>query len=181
MLTIEEAIMAAKTKKKATVAKKAKAAVLTSKPASVNSSAFFAQAFPQIKPFKLEMDMFKGNKQMEKMTQDATVMGQAQMDALIKSSTIFAKGMEDIMKTCMEIAQDAGEKSQTIAKTVMSCKTLNEFTDLQTKLAQSSFDEFMTNATRISEKTVKLCTEAMEPINDQMGKSIKRASEAMAA
>lgn len=173
--------MAAKTKKKAPAAKKAKAAVLNSKPASVNASAFFTPAFPQIKPFKLEMDMFKGNKQMEKLTQDAAVMGQAQMDALVKSSTIFAKGMEDIIKICMDIAQDAGEKSQTAAKTLMACKTLNEFTDVQTKLAQSSFDECMTNATKISEKAVKLCSEAMEPINDQMGKSIKRASEAMAA
>lgn len=173
----------AKTKKTKTVAKKAKAAVLTSKPAA-SLSAFtnaFPVSFPQIQPFKLEMDMFKGNKQFEKIAQDAAVLGQDQMDAIIKSTTIFTKGFEDIMKTCMDIAQDAGEKSQSAAKTVMSCKTLNEFTDVQTKLAQASFDDFMTNATRLSEKTVKLCTDAMEPINDQMGKSIKRASDAMAA
>jgi hypothetical protein len=58
---------------------------------------------------------------------------------------------------------------------------LNEFTDVQTRMAQASFDEFMTNSTRLSEKAVKLMTEAMEPINDQMGKSIKRASDTMAA
>ncbi len=171
--------MATKAKTKKTVAKVTKAAVLSSKPAASLSA--FTTAFPQIKPFKLEMNMFKGNKQMEKMAQDAAVLGQDQMDALIKSTTIFTKGMEDIMKTCMDIAQQAGERSQTVAKTVMSCKTLNEFTDVQTKLAQSSFDEFMTNATRISEKAVKLCTDAMEPMNNQMGKSIKRASDSMAA
>jgi phasin family protein len=81
----------------------------------------------------------------------------------------------------MEICQDAGEKSQAAAKSVMSCKTINEFADVQTKLAQASFDEFMTNATKISEKGVKLCTDAFEPINDQVGKAIKKASDAMAA
>lgn len=172
--------MAAKTKKKKTVAKAATAAVLKNTNSVTSNIAAF-KGFPQFQPFKLEANMFKGNKQFEQMTQSATVMGQDQVDALVKSSTIFAKGMEDIIKTCMEIAQEAGEKSQTVAKTVMSCKTLNEFTDVQTRLAQSSFDEFMTNATRISEKAVKLCTEAMEPINDQMGKSIKRASDSMAA
>ena len=172
--------MAAKTKKKKTVAKKATAATLTSKPA-VNF-ADFTKGFPQFKPFTLETNMFKGNnKQFDQITQDAAVMGQAQVDAIVKCSTIFTKGMEDIMKTVMEIAQEAGEKSQAAAKSVMSCKTINEFADVQTKLAQASFDEFMTNATKISEKGVKLCTDAMEPINDQMGKAIKKASDAMAA
>ena len=125
--------------------------------------------------------MFKGNNQFDKISQDAAAVGQAQMDALVKSTTIFTKGMEDIMKTCMEICQEAGEKSQTAAKTMMSCKTINEFADIQTKMAQASFDEFMTNATKISEKSVKLCTEAMEPINDQMGKAMRKATESMAA
>lgn len=177
--------MAAKktTKKAKPAAKKATETVLKNTkplPAALDFSAF-GKAFPQFKPLNLETNMFKGNKQMEKMAQDATVMGQDQMEAVVKASTIFAKGMEDIMKTCMEIAQEAGEKSQNLAKTMMSCKTLNEFTDAQSRMAQASFDEFMTNATKISEKTVKVMTEAMEPINDQMGKSIKRASDSMAA
>lgn len=171
--------MAAKAKKKKPVAKKSPAAPLTSKPAA--SLAAFTKGFPQFQPFKLETNMFQGNKQFDKISQDAAVMGQAQMDALVKSTTIFTKGMEDIMKTCLEICQEAGEKSQTVAKTIMSCKTINEFADVQTKLAQASFDEFMTNATKISEKSVKVCTDALEPINDQMGKAMKKASEAMAA
>ncbi len=139
------------------------------------------QQFPTFQSFKMENPMLKGNKQVEQLAQDAAAMGQDQMDAIMKSSAIFAKGMEDIMKTCMEIAAEAGEKSQSVAKSVMSCKTLNEFTEVQTKLAQASFDDFMTNATRISEKGVKLCTEAFEPINDQVGKAIKKASDAAAA
>ena len=179
--------MAAKKKTKS-VAKKTTAKVLTSKPAVKTAAAAVPaaftkgfQPFTQFQPFKLETDMFKGNKQFDKIAQDAAIAGQDQVDALVKSSAIFAKGMEDIIKTCMAIAQESGEKSQSIAKTVMSCKTLNEFTDVQAKLAQSSFDEYLTNATKISEKTVKLFTDALEPINSQMGKSIKRASDAMAA
>ncbi len=166
-------------KKKKTVAKKTTATVLNSRPAASISA--FTKGFPQFQqfsqfqPFKMDSDLFKGSKQMEKFTQGAATMGQDQVDALVKSTTIFAKGMEDIMKTCMEIAQEAGEKGQSVAKSAMACKTLNELTDFQTKLAQASFDDFMTNATLISEKAVKLCTEAMAPINDQVGKTMKRA------
>lgn len=181
-------------KKQKTVAKKTAETVLkTAKPAQKAATldiSAFTNGFPQFKqfkqfntfqPFKLETDMFKGNKQFEKIAQDAAAAGQDQVDALVKSSTILAKGVEDILKTCMEIAQETTEKNQSVAKTVMSCKTLNEFTDLQTRLAQASFDEFMTNATRISEKTVKLYTDAFEPINDQVGKAMKKASDAVAA
>ena len=186
----KEAVMAAKSKKKS-VAKKTTATILKSVPSSsaapkaaADGFSAFTKAFssfPNLQQFKLETDMFKGNKQFEKIAQDAAAAGQDQVDAILKSSTIFAKGMEDIFKTCMEIAQETTEKSQSVAKTVMSCKTLNEFTDVQTRLAQSSFDEFMSNATRLSEKTVKLCTEALEPINDQFGKTVKRASDTLAA
>lgn len=179
--------MAAKKKTKS-VAKKTAATVLktgnTARKAAAPAISAFTNGFPQFntfQPFKLETDMFKGNKQFEKIAQDAAAAGQDQVDALVKSSTILAKGVEDILKTCMEIAQETTEKSQSVAKTVMACKTLNEFTDVQTRLAQASFDEFMTNATRISEKTVKLYTEAFEPINDQMGKAMKKASDTMAA
>ena len=173
--------MAAKKKTKS-VAKKATATVLktskTATKAAAPSLAAFTKGFPQFKsfqsfqPFKLETDMFKGNKQFESIA----ASGQDQADAIAKSSAILAKGVEDILNTCMEITQEAAQKSQSVAKTMMSCKTLNEFMDVQTKLTQASFDDFMTNATRISEKTVKLCTEVFEPINDQMGKSMKRAS-----
>lgn len=171
--------MATKSKKKKTIAKKAPAAALSAKK-TVNI-ADYAKSFPQFQSFNMENPMMKNNKQFDKIAQDAATMGQDQMDAVMKACTIWTKGMEDILKTCMDIATEAGEKSQNAAKTVMSCKTLNEFTDAQTKLAQASFDEFMTNATKLSEKTVKLCTDALEPINDQMGKSIKRATDSLAA
>lgn len=139
------------------------------------------QQLPKFTPISMENPMIKGNKQFDKLAQDAAASGQEQMDAFMKSCTIWGKGIEEMMQTCIEMAQTAGEKSQAAAKSMMSCKTLNEYTDAQTKLAQASFDEFMTNVTKISEKGVKLCTDAMEPINDQMGKAIKKASSSMAA
>lgn len=138
------------------------------------------QSFPSNDFFK-EMPMFKGNKQFDKFTQDAAVLGQDQMDALVKSTTIFQKGMEEIVKTVSQIAQEAGEKNAAATKTLFSCKTLNEFAEAQSKLAQSSYDEFLSNATKLSELSVKLCTDSFAPINDQMGKTMKKATDSAAA
>ncbi len=115
-------------------------------------------------------------KQFEKFTQDAQSLGQEQVEAFVKSGTILAKGMEDILKTCLSIAQASTEKSQEAAKTMMACKTLNEFTEAQSKLAQDSFDDFMSTATKLSELSIKVATESLEPINDQVGKAMKKAA-----
>ncbi len=125
--------------------------------------------------------MTKSPYQFDKMTQDVSQMGQAQMEAAVKSSTVFFKGMEDIMKTCMGLCQESAEKASESAKELMGCKTLNEFTEAQSKVAQASFDDFMSSATKLSEMSVKVCTEAAEPLNSQLGQTIKKASEKMAA
>lgn len=127
---------------------------------------------------KTEKTIMNTNKQFEKFSQDAANLGQEQVEAFVKSGTILAKGLEDIMKTCMGLAQTQAEKSQEAAKAMMACKTLNEFTEAQSKLAQDSFDDFMSSATKLSELSIRVATESMEPINDQVGKAMKKAAAA---
>lgn len=81
----------------------------------------------------------------------------------------------------MTLAQDSAEKSAAAVKTLLGCKTLNELTEVQNKLAQESLDGFITSATKLSELSVKVATESFEPLNAQLSKTIKKASEAVAA
>ena len=69
----------------------------------------------------------------------------------------------------------------TLGKEAMSSKTINEFAEVQNKIAQSNFDDFMAGATKLTEISTKLITESAEPVNAQIGKAIKKASESMAA
>jgi phasin family protein len=129
----------------------------------------------------METLMTKSKSQATKMAQDASDAGRDSFEAFIKSSSIFAKGFEDIMRTSVSLAQSAAEKQARFAKAAMSSKTINEWTEIQTKIAQENFDDFMAGATKISELSVKLMNEASEPLNDQMSKGIKKASDSMAA
>jgi phasin family protein len=63
----------------------------------------------------------------------------------------------------------------------MAAKTVSEMSEAQSKLAQQGFEDAMAAATKISEMTIKLCTEALEPINDQVTKTVKKASEGFSA
>jgi phasin family protein len=79
------------------------------------------------------------------------------------------------------MAQKSAEQNSKAVKTLMGCKTLNEFTEAQNRIAQQSFDEWVNGTSKLSEQCVKILTDALEPINGQLGKAIKKASEAVSA
>lgn len=128
---------------------------------------------------KSQMD--RQSQKMDKMTQDATALGREQFDAMIKSCNSLARGCEELIRTSMSIAQNAAERQSQFMKQAMSSKTVNEWAEVQNKIAQANFDDFMSGATKISEMSVKIMTECTQPLNDQIGKSMRKASESMAA
>jgi phasin family protein len=132
-------------------------------------------------PKSMESMMSKSQSQFDNMSKDANAYVKEGVEAFVKSGKICAERMQDIMQTCMSICQEAGEKNAEAVKTLMACKTINEVADTQSKLAQQNFDEMMQALTKMTEMTIKLTREAMEPINDQMGKAIKKATDSMAA
>lgn len=129
----------------------------------------------------MEKAMTQSKAQYEKLTNDAASAGKENVEAILKSTNIWMKGTEDLFKTYMNLAQDTAAKNSEAFKTLLACKNLNELTEVQNKLAQESFDGFMAGATKISELSVKLATDALEPINDQVSKSIRKATDAVAA
>ncbi len=129
----------------------------------------------------METFMTQKKNQFDRMAQEAGAAQKEQMDALMKSGNIAIKGFEDIFKTCLQMFQTSTEKNAQGFKAVMGCKTLNEFTETQNRLAQQNFDDFMMTTTRLSELAVKMATDAFEPINDQFSRSMKKATEAVAA
>lgn len=128
----------------------------------------------------MESMMSKSKMNMDKMTQDAASYGRDQMEVFMKCSSIFAKRFEEIMRTSMSLAQDAAERQSQYMKDAMSSKTINEWAEAQNKIAQANFDDFMAGATKISEMSVKMMSEATEPLNEQMTKAMRQTS-AMAA
>lgn len=125
-----------------------------------------------------ETIMTDTKQKFEKLTADATTMGQEQVEAIVQSSTLFFKGAEDILKTYAALTQETVQKNTESLQTLMGCKTLNELTETQNKLAKDSFEGFIAQATKLSELSLKVAKESFEPINAQVTKTVKRATAA---
>lgn len=167
-------------KKPAKTAKKAvKAAQTTVKEAAKQSTQSNVTPLPFINMETLTMK--QQTQSYDKLMQEATATAQQQFDAFSQSASLFAKGFERIVKTCMDISQESTDQLAEGTKNLMACKTINEFAEAQNKLSQSYFEQWMGNATKLSEISIKVANESLAPLNDQVSKTIKKAAESAAA
>ncbi len=175
----EQSVKAVKAAKKAS-RKAVKSAAKKTRPKVKKAAAETAAQIQQSNQM-MESMMTQGKTQFDKLAQDAAKNGKESVDAFIESGNVFMKGIEDITKTCMSLAQNSAEKNSQVVQAMLGCKTINEFAEAQNRWAQQNFDDFMAGTTKLSELSVKVASDIMEPINDQMNKSIKKVSESLAA
>lgn len=126
----------------------------------------------------MEKKMSKTNaaNPFDKLSNETMNFGKEYSEALAKSGQIFAKGFEDILGAVASLVQSSAEKNAKFVKEAISSKTINEFAEVQSKMAQAGFDDFMSGATKISELSVKVLTEGSEPVNAQITKAMQKAS-----
>jgi len=122
--------------------------------------------------------------QLEQMTKTATQQaedmasyGKAGFEAWMKTTNIWMDGTQTLWKTCNDMTTAAREQQAQAMKQFMSCKTLNDMTETSTRVAQETMEQAMTNATALSEKTIKVCMDTMEPMNDTITKGFQTAKK----
>lgn len=140
----------------------------------------FNQSIPSLggsfETMETTMNNFKD--QCEKISGEATSSIRESVESISKSSATFAKGAEQILKAIAEAAQGSSQRNAEAVKSLLATRTLNEFAEAQNKLAQQNFEEAMSTITKLSEMTIKLCSEAFEPINGQVTKAMTSAVSA---
>jgi len=164
-------------KAKATPSKEA-SKVIPFSPMSADALRAMSTSTPELKTYynAMETTMSNYKDQYEKMAGEASAAARQGIESYVRFGTSMMKGSEAILKTCMEIAQDSAERNSAAMKSLMACRTLNEAAEAQNKMAQENMDEAMSAVTKISEMAIKVCTEACEPLNEQMTKSMKKMS-----
>ncbi|OIN85636.1 MAG: hypothetical protein AUJ12_08820 [Alphaproteobacteria bacterium CG1_02_46_17] len=155
-----------------------KSTVIPFSPVAAEAFRAMGKNAPELKNYYTAMETTMSNykDQYEKMSGDATAAIRQSIESYVRFGTSMMKGSEAIIKTCMEMAQDSAERNSAALKGLMACRTLNEAAEAQNKLAQASMDEAMSAVSKISEMTIKVCTEACEPLNEHMTKSMKKMS-----
>jgi phasin family protein len=125
--------------------------------------------------FKVEgVDTFKA-------VEDAMAFSKSNVDAFVKSSSIAAKGVQDVASLFAEMARTSIEENMAASKKVFECKTPQEIAELQAELLKSGYDKMMANATRISEASTKIAEEASKPLQERVEASVEKLNVTTAA
>jgi phasin family protein len=119
-------------------------------------------------------DQYFAQAQTTKTLEDITKFSKENVDALVTASTLYAKGFENVGKAWYALTQETVEASAAVAKALLGAKTLKEAVDLQTDFAKTTFDKYVAESTKLSELTIKVANEALEPINARVNVAVEK-------
>ncbi len=123
---------------------------------------------------KASTTFFKNYDEMASLNKD-------NIDAVMKSSTIVAKGFESLSKEMMAFAQEAMEANMAAAKKVFGAKNLQEVMDVQSETYRTNFDKLMAESAKLAELSAKVANEAVEPLQARVQASFETVSKPIAA
>jgi hypothetical protein len=109
---------------------------------------------------KAKVSVEKSTKALEEMSD----MAKGNVEALVESGKIAAKGIETLGQEAVDYSRKNFEKATATMKSLSSVKTPTEFFQMQSALISSSFDEFAKEAAKSSEAMMKLAGEVAQPI-----------------
>ena len=116
--------------------------------------------------------------QFEKLSkgfEGLTTFGQENVDAIVKSSEIAAKAAEGIGTEISAYSKKAFEDGVAAAQDLASAKTMTELFEKQTSYAQTAFEGFVSQATKMNEIYVA----AAKDITAPLGARVTAATDAL--
>ncbi|MFC7333195.1 phasin family protein [Rhodocista pekingensis] len=119
----------------------------------------------------------KATRQAFRVYDDAAGFQKDNIDALMRSGTIMARGFENLSKAMLAFTQTQVEQNVSAAKAMLGVKTLRELVDLQTEFARTSFDSLIAEATKVSEMSVKVTNEALEPLSARVNAAVEQMAK----
>ena len=103
-----------------------------------------------------------------KSAEEFVAFGQGNLDAVMKSSQIWAAGVQDIGKQFAATAQANFEASVSAFKTLGTARTLKDAVDLQANLARTSLEKATSESTKLTEASLRLAEQTFAPIAARM-------------
>jgi phasin family protein len=112
-------------------------------------------------------DVFAGYDEILKFNKD-------NFDAWVKSGTVVARGVQDLSKSFVVLAQETLEESVAATRALAGARTFQEAVDLSSSLAKSSLDKIVAEGSKITQLSSKLAEEAIAPISVRVDAAVHR-------
>jgi hypothetical protein len=99
--------------------------------------------------------------------------GQENFDLAVKSINAVTKGFQEIAKETADFSKKQFETSSAIAEKLLATKSIEKAVEVQADFAKSSYESFVSQATKIGELYAGIAKEAYKPFESIAPKVVK--------
>ena len=119
----------------------------------------------------------KANQAMIKTAEEMQKLSKENLEACLQASQIVAKGLQELSREWTAYVQESLERSAAATKALMAARSFQEVISLQSDWVKASLDKLIAETTKLSEQTVKVTNEAMEPISARLTVTADKLNE----
>lgn len=123
----------------------------------------------------------KSQKAAAKGYEDLVGLQKQNFEAAVEAGNIVASGYEAIGKEVMAFTQTAFEANFAAVQAILGAKTLREAAELQREHLRKSLNQTVAESGKLGEMSVKLASEAIEPLQARVNAAVERFLKPMAA
>jgi len=116
----------------------------------------------------------------QKAAEELTELAKANVEAIVEASRIYAGGAKALGQDVIASGRDGIEQASDAVKTLAEAKSPAEFFQIQSELARASFDRFVAETSKLTERVVKLAGEAVEPLQTRASLNAERINTLVA-
>ena len=116
----------------------------------------------------------------QKAAEELTELAKANVEAFVEASKIAVGGAKAIGQDVVASGREGIEQASDAVKTLAEAKSPAEFFQIQSDLARASFDRFVAETSKLTERVVKLAGEAAEPLQTRASLNAERINTLVA-
>lgn len=116
----------------------------------------------------------------QKAAEEMTDLTKANIEAMVEAGKIAATGAKALGQDVIASGKDGIEQASDAFKTLAEAKSPAEFFQIQSDLARASFDRFVAESSKLTERMVKLAGETVEPLQTRASLNAERVNTLVA-
>ncbi len=109
-----------------------------------------------------------------KIVEEMTDLTRGNVEALVASSKVAARGIETLSQEVAEFGRRSFEEASAAVKNIAEVRSPTDFFRLQSDYARTAFDAMVSESSKMSEAMLKLAGEVAEPITSRYSVAAER-------
>ncbi|MGA8194447.1 MAG: phasin family protein [Acetobacteraceae bacterium] len=116
----------------------------------------------------------QGMEKAMKTAEELVAFSQGNVEAMVKSSQVWAAGVQDISKQMTASAQASFEETVSTFKALSSVKSLKDAFELQASFARSTMEKTLAESGRLTDASLKLTEQALAPLTERVSIAVEK-------